>query len=63
MSRNYILFGLLFVGFYHVALSDHMVQAPRYTVNLDISPEARWNDVISHWNMTDYRARIKKAIE
>ena len=51
------------MGLHHVALSDHMVQAPRYTVNLDISPEARWNDVISHWNMTDYRARIKKAIE
>ena len=63
MSRTCLLFGLLFVGFYHVALSDHMVQAPRYTVNLDNSPEARWNDVISHWNVTDVKTRIEDAIE
>ncbi|XP_072019536.1 N-acylethanolamine-hydrolyzing acid amidase-like [Amphiura filiformis] len=65
MARNLLVFlvALVLGLFCHVAVSDHMVQAPRYTVNLDISPEARWNDLLHHWNLTEYRARITKAIE
>ena len=63
MSWNYILFALVVAGSYHISHGDHMRQAPRYKVNLDISPDARWNDVISHWNVSDVRMKIQKAIE
>nr|XP_006821136.1 PREDICTED: N-acylethanolamine-hydrolyzing acid amidase-like [Saccoglossus kowalevskii] len=35
-----------------VCHSDSPVPAPRYILNLDVAPEKRWNDIVSHWNLT-----------
>ena len=63
MAQPRVFVALFVVLFCHVVVSDHMVKAPRYTVNLDISPEARWNELLHHWNLTEYRELVTKAIE
>ncbi|XP_022094813.1 N-acylethanolamine-hydrolyzing acid amidase-like [Acanthaster planci] len=63
MWRNsswFILAALLVIG--GPTLSRGLPKAPRYSLNLDLAEEERWNAILRHWDVGDYQRKFKEIM-